>query len=97
MHCLVHYLHIASAQSFYDKDKTIPALEMNIVDIVTALDSQYQLLKKTEGLNEDCTNCEKKVNQLEAHGLIVLFNFVSECDAKEVALYKCQKSSLFIE
>ena len=70
---------------------------MNLVDVVTALDSQFQLLCEKKEVNEEDSDSDKKPSQLEVLELIVQLNCISQCDAKKVALYKCQKSSIFME
>ena len=71
---------------------------MNLVDVLALLDAQLQLNhfgKDTDGLKIIRGN--KKLINLELLNVMVQLNKISKCDAKTVALYKCQNSPLFIE
>ena len=71
---------------------------MNLVDVLALLDDQLQLQyydKDTDGLKTIRGN-EKLIN-MELLNVMVQLNKISKCDAKTVALYKCQNSPLFIE
>ena len=94
----VSFQFSGSYQSFNSENNAIPALEMNLVDVLALLDDQLQLQyydKDTDGLKTIRGN-EKLIN-MELLNVMVQLNKISKCDAKTVALYKCQNSPLFIE
>ena len=71
---------------------------MNLVDVLALLDAQLQLHycdKDADGLKIIRGN--KKLMNIELLNVMVELNNISKCDAKTVALYKCQNSPLFIE
>ena len=67
------------------------------VDIIALLEKELQLLQDetNDGSSQDCDPKDMKVIRSEVVNIIVQLNCISICDAKSIALHKCQNSSLF--
>ena len=70
---------------------------MNLVDILALLERELQLLQDeaNECSSQNCDPKDVKVIRAEVINIIVQLDCISLCDAKSIALHKCQNSSLF--